>query len=157
MYDSRCGDAYKAVRFYRDKTAQHRDTLNESELPPIEEAASCKRLRERAVYWRTNARNHARVVRLEYADPPYPYYQIAVCETGGINGGRPLWTHHNSSYSGAYGFAHSTWAQFKFPGYPSPAAAATPRQQTRVAMRLVETFGGYSSWPACHRRLGLPG
>ena len=160
-YDSRCAQAWKAVRYYRDKTAQHRQELGASSLPPVEQNASCRRLRERAVYWR----NTARATRLalekwrrdEYADPPQPYLSIAICETGGINGGRPLWTHHNSVYSGAYGFAHSTWEQFKYPGYPSPAARATPRQQTRVAMRLVARFGGYSSWPACHRRLGLPG
>jgi hypothetical protein len=157
LYDARCAVAWQAVRFYRAKTAAHRHTLKVSGLPALEQNASCKRLRERARYWRLNAKAHARVVRLEYADPPYPYYQIAVCETGGINGGRPLWTHHNGTYSGAYGFAHSTWAYYRYPGYPARAADATPRQQTRVAMRLVATFGGYSSWPACHVRLGLPG
>jgi hypothetical protein len=156
-YDSRCAVAWQAVRFYRGKVAQHRDTLGVSGLPPVEENASCMRLRDRAGYWRGNAYRHGQLVKLEWADPPYPYYQIAVCETGGINGGRPLWTHHNGQYSGAYGFAHSTWSSFRYPGYPYVASQATPRQQTRVAMRLVARYGGYSSWPACHRRLGLPG
>lgn len=61
-YDNRCAVAWKAVRFYRAKTAAHRHTLRLSGLPPVEENASCRRLRERAVYWRTNARNHANVV-----------------------------------------------------------------------------------------------
>lgn len=83
--------------------------------------------------------------------------RLAICETGGINGGQPLWTHHNSVYSGALGFAHSTWTQFKPDGYPQYAAQATPGQQLTVGRILVARFGGYSPWPACHRRLGLPG
>lgn len=151
-----CGDARQAVTFYREKTAGWRHRLNVSGVPPLERNPSCARTLDRAVYWRNNAKTHRRVWQREWADPPYPYYQIAVCETGGINGGRPLWSHHNGSYAGAYGFAHSTWTAYRYPGYPLTASAATPRQQTRVAMRLVATFGGYSSWPACHRRLGLP-
>lgn len=84
-------------------------------------------------------------------------YALAVCETGGINHGLPLWTHNNSVYSGALGFAHSTWTQFRSPGYPREAYRATPGQQMAVGRRLVERYGGYSSWPACHVRLGLPG
>jgi hypothetical protein len=61
-YRADCGIAWKAVRFYRDKTAQHREKLSASELPPVEENASCRRLRERARYWRLNARTHAKVV-----------------------------------------------------------------------------------------------
>lgn len=85
--------------------------------------------------------------------------RLARCETGGINHGRPLWTHHNGTYTGALGFAHSTWRIYKRYVRPIPraryASQATPRQQLAVGLVLIETFGGYSSWPACHRRLGL--
>jgi len=86
-------------------------------------------------------------------------HRLAVCETGGINGGRPLWTHHNGTYTGALGFAHSTWRAYKRYVRPVPraeyAAQASPREQYAVGLVLVETFHGYSSWPACHRRLGI--
>lgn len=82
-------------------------------------------------------------------------WRIAVCETGGINGGVPLWTHHNSVYSGALGFVHSTWSYYAPARFPRPAAAASPAQQLYVGQILVYTFGGYSSWPACSVRLGL--
>ena len=164
-FDSRCAIAYRAVRFYRDKTARHRAFLGATGLPPIEEKASCRRLRERAVYWRTTARTHARRVALEWADPPQPYYAIAACETGGKPGqhGRPDWDHRARSehagldYEGAYGFLETTWDGYKPRGFPAAAWQATPRQQYIVARILVARFGGYSPWPACHRRLGLPG
>ncbi len=110
---------------------------------------------------------HTRPVLIRLADVTWNdprvrnLHRIAVCETGGINGGRPLWTHHNSVYTGALGFAHSTWRAYKRHVRPVPkaryAAQATPRQQYAVGLVLVETFHGYSSWPACHRRLGLSG
>lgn len=80
---------------------------------------------------------------------------LARCETGGINGGEPLWTHYNSTYAGALGFAHSTWEQFAPASFPRPASRATAEQQLYVGQILVNTFGGYSSWPACSVRLGL--
>lgn len=89
-------------------------------------------------------------------------YRLAVCETGGINGGRPLWTHHNSLYVGALGFARSTWEQYRHRVKPLPAAApergdflATPGQQYAVGRELVKEFNGFSSWPSCSIRLGL--
>lgn len=157
MYDTRCANAYHGVRWYRARYDTLRRELGRTLAPPIEQAMNCRRLRERADHWRAAVRANQRVLAREWADPPEPYLSIAKCETGYLAGGRPNWRHHNSTYSGAYGFAHSTWAYYKYPGYPARAADASPRQQTRVAMRLVATFGGYSSWPACHRRLGLSG
>lgn len=84
---------------------------------------------------------------------------LARCETG--YGGAPNWRHHNSTYSGALGFAHSTWSYYKRFVRPVPRARyardASVAEQLAVGRVLVRTFGGYSSWPACHRRLGLPG
>lgn len=82
---------------------------------------------------------------------------IARCETGGINGGRPLWTHRNSTYAGALGFLHATWRQFRVyvrPLPPSEAWRASPKEQLAVGRELVRRFG-WSPWPTCSRRLGL--
>ena len=85
--------------------------------------------------------------------------RIARCETGYMAGGKPNWRHHNSTYTGALGFAHSTWSYYRRFVRPMPRARyardASPREQLAVGLVLIETFGGYSSWPACHRRLGL--
>lgn len=158
VFYERCPGAQRAITYYRRAYTWQRAQMNLTGAVP-RRWYDCTVTLRRAVEWRGKFRL-ARTARFkwlrdEYADPPEPLLSIAKCETGGINGGRPLWTHHNGSYSGAYGFAHSTWAQFKEPEFPSPAAAATPRQQTVVAQKLVARFGGYSSWPACHRRLGL--
>ena len=50
-YDSKCGDAYQAVRWYRDRYNTHRTTLGYSLAPKLEQAMSCERTRERASYW----------------------------------------------------------------------------------------------------------
>jgi hypothetical protein len=84
--------------------------------------------------------------------------RLARCETGYLSGRRINWRHHNSTYSGGLGFAHSTWTQFRVEVRPLPprvAAHATALQQLAVGRALVRRFGGYSSWPACHRRLGI--
>jgi len=85
--------------------------------------------------------------------------RLAKCETGGINRGKPLWTHHNSTYTGALGFAHSTWRHYKHYVRPTPraryAAQASPAEQLAVGRVLVRFWPNYSSWPACSRRLGL--
>lgn len=90
--------------------------------------------------------------------------RIARCETGGINDGRPLWTHRARSehagldYEGALGFLETTWDRFRWQVKPRPPDAAwkaTPAEQLAVARVLVRTFRGYSSWPACSRRMGL--
>lgn len=156
-----CRDARHAIVWYRARYDEHRAVMGASLAPRLERGMGCRRARVRAAYWvraaRVNREAVAEWVRREYAYPPEPLLSIARCETGGINGGEPLWTHYNSTYEGAFGFAHGTWDQFKPAGYPDSAAQATPRQQTVVAQILVDTFGGYSPWPACHVRLGLAG
>lgn len=91
-------------------------------------------------------------------------YRLAVCETGGINDGRPLWTHsargpRGHRYEGALGFLDDTWRTRRHKVRPLPPAHAydaTPAQQYAVGRILVAEFGNYSSWPSCHRKLGLP-
>lgn len=89
--------------------------------------------------------------------------KIARCETGGIPGqnGRPKWNHRARSehrgldYEGALGLLETTWDQYRYKGMPRAAYNATPAQQLKVGARLVRVFRGYSSWPACSKRLGL--
>lgn len=84
--------------------------------------------------------------------------RIASCETG--YGGPPNWRHHNGIYTGGLGFAHSTWTYYRRFVRPMPteryARDASPAEQLAVGRVLVRIFGGYSSWPTCGRRLGLP-
>lgn len=70
---------------------------------------------------------------------PDKWRRIAVCETG-LN-----WRHHNSSYQGAFGFATSSWDQFKPRGYPADADQATPWQQYQVALAIYRRYG-LSGW-----------
>ncbi|GIV03700.1 MAG: hypothetical protein KatS3mg015_2530 [Fimbriimonadales bacterium] len=84
--------------------------------------------------------------------------RIARCETGYLPGGRPNWRHRNSTYVGALGFAWTTWRYYRQRVRPLPPAdgsQATRAEQLAVGRALVREFGGYSPWPACHRRLGL--
>lgn len=116
----------------------------------------------------TTAATHGRIVErttghnASWANPVNRnLLRLARCETGYLTGGRPNWRHHNGTYTGGLGFAHSTWTIYKQHVRPVPraryAAHATVAEQLAVGRVLVRTFGGYSSWPACHRRLGLPG
>lgn len=85
-------------------------------------------------------------------------YRLARCETGYLPGGRINWRHSNSTYVGALGFAWSTWLHYRHRVRPTPprdGARATPAEQYAVGRALVREFHGYSSWPACHRRLGI--
>lgn len=108
---------------------------------------------------RERVRFHTRRIHaIEWAEPPYPFAQIARCEQRSLSGLHGVnWAAYSQSYEGAYGFLHETWDRYAPAWMPSGAHLATPRQQTIVARILVSTFNGYSSWPACHRRLGLPG
>jgi hypothetical protein len=90
----------------------------------------------------------------DWARPPEPYLSIARCEQRGNGPWGVTWNAYSSSYEGGYGFAHSTWRQFRYPWMPQSASTASPREQTLVAMRLHARFG-WTPWPACHIRLGL--
>jgi hypothetical protein len=84
--------------------------------------------------------------------------RLARCETGYLSGRRINWRHSNSTYAGGLGFAHGTWAHYRHHVRPLPpryAWMASPAEQLAVGRALVRTFGNYSSWPACSRRLGL--
>jgi hypothetical protein len=170
---STCPSARLALRYYRARYAQWRHKTGAGKESVVAPTSACPRYLARL--WRAKARAARKAYRRWWARTPKlagetwrdvrldaplnrNLWRIAVCETGGINGGRPLWTHHNSVYSGALGFAHSTWEHWRHYVRPLPppiAAHASPAEQLAVGRALVRSFGGYSSWPACHRRLGL--
>jgi hypothetical protein len=70
---------------------------------------------------------------------PDKWRRIGICETQ-LN-----WQHYNSSYEGAFGFATSSWRQFKNPGYPDHANQASPWQQYQVALNIYRRYG-FSGW-----------
>lgn len=101
-----------------------------------------------------------RMAEVRWANPDVRrLVRIARCETGYLAGRRVNWRHHNSTYSGGLGFAWSTWSHYKRHVRPEPRARyardATVRQQLAVGLVLRRVFHGWSSWPACSRRLGL--
>jgi len=156
-YDAQCGDSWTAVRFYRAKTAAHRATLRLSGLPAVEENASCRRLRERARYWRQTAATHGRVVierrHYHYAWRdwlPAKWQRVGACETG--YGKRPgRWDWNSGTYQGAFGFYHGSWDAFapradrKSGLFLREAYRATPRQQYEVALAIWRAYG-FSGW-----------
>lgn len=52
FYSQRCGPAWNAVRWYRARYNTHRHVMHQSLAPRLETGMNCKRLRERAAYWR---------------------------------------------------------------------------------------------------------
>lgn len=77
---------------------------------------------------------------------PKVWWAIGECETG-------LNVHHSTTdYVGAFGFARSTWAEFRRPTdrhdphtYPADATTASLWQQWRVAVRVWRRYG-FSGW-----------
>jgi hypothetical protein len=76
---------------------------------------------------------------------PRGWQNIGACETG--YGKRPgNWKHNNSSYSGAFGFAHSSWTAFKpVARWPDRAYLASPWQQYQTALAIYRRYG-LSGW-----------
>ncbi|MDN5920698.1 MAG: transglycosylase family protein, partial [Pseudonocardia sp.] len=50
----------------------------------------------------------------------------------------------------------ATWSDFGGTEYAPRADQATKEQQIAIASKVRDARGGYSSWPACSSRLGLP-
>jgi resuscitation-promoting factor RpfB len=76
---------------------------------------------------------------------------LAQCESGGnwsINTG--------NGYYGGLQFSASTWRSVGGTQYAPLPHQATREQQIAAAIVLRDRTGGYSSWPACSRKLGLP-
>ena len=83
-----------------------------------------------------------------YASGSTVWDSLAQCESGGnwaINTG--------NGYYGGLQFDLSTWAAYGGAGRPDQASRET---QIAIASRVRDARGGYGSWPACARSLGLP-
>jgi resuscitation-promoting factor RpfB len=78
--------------------------------------------------------------------------RLAACEAGGN------W--HADTGNGYYGgvqFDGRTWRAFGGAQYAPTASQASREEQIAVAQKVRDSRGGYSAWPACSRKLGLPG
>lgn len=89
-------------------------------------------------------------VARERANVPAGVWKLlAECESGAD------WRYNGpSGHDGAFQFHPSTWAAHRLSGYPRFAWQATPRQQVRVARRVLAAQG-WAAWPTCSRKLGL--
>lgn len=77
--------------------------------------------------------------------------RLAQCESGGnwaINTG--------NGYYGGLQFNAGTWRAVGGTDYAPLPHQATREQQIAAATVLRDSRGGYGSWPACARKLGLP-
>ena len=73
---------------------------------------------------------------------------LAKCEAGGN------WaTNTGNGYYGGLQFNIGTWQSYGGTGLPSNNSR---EQQIRIAEKVRAATGGYGSWPACSRGLGLP-
>jgi uncharacterized protein YabE (DUF348 family) len=99
-----------------------------------------------------------KVVRVGTKEPPQPvisdgevWDQLAQCESGGdwaINTG--------NGYYGGVQFDKSTWDSNGGGQYAAYPHEATREQQIAIATKVRDARGGYSAWPACSAKLGLP-
>jgi hypothetical protein len=76
---------------------------------------------------------------------PDKWQRIGACETG--YGRRPgRWDWNSGTYQGAFGFAVSSWDQFKpVSWWPNEAYLASPWQQYQVALAIYRRYG-LSGW-----------
>ena len=143
--------------FYRAKTWSYQKELGENPLStnhPERKKNACGYKRFVVASWRGLAaaykkevakHNHYMWYHYAWQDwLPDKWARIGACETGyGKKPGR--WTWNSGAYQGAFGFATSTWDQYKPSGAPSEAYLATPRQQYQAAEN-VKNAVGYGAW-----------
>jgi hypothetical protein len=82
---------------------------------------------------------------------PGAWDALARCEAGGnwaINSG--------NGYYGGLQFDRQTWLAYDGDQYAPLPHQAGRDEQIAVASRVRDDRGGYGSWPACARKLGLP-
>ncbi|MEK6442197.1 apiosidase-like domain-containing protein [Pseudonocardia sp. T1-2H] len=94
--------------------------------------------------------NHSRPAR-PAAPAPGSWDTLATCESSGnwaINTG--------NGYYGGLQFDSGTWSDFGGTEFAARADQATKEEQIAVATRVRDARGGYGSWPACAKKLGLP-
>ncbi|MCO1658961.1 transglycosylase family protein [Pseudonocardia humida] len=61
-----------------------------------------------------------------------------------------------NGYYGGLQFDARTWKAYGGDAYAPLPHQASPEEQMAVAGKVVDDRGGYGSWPACARKLGLP-
>jgi len=77
--------------------------------------------------------------------------RLAECESGGnwaINTG--------NGYYGGLQFNKGTWDAYGGDAYAAYPHEASREQQITIATKLRDANGGYSAWPHCSQKLGLP-
>jgi uncharacterized protein YabE (DUF348 family) len=99
-----------------------------------------------------------KVIRVGTKRPPQPvisdgevWDRLAHCEATGnwaINTG--------NGYYGGLQFNKSTWDSNGGGEYAEYPHQATREQQIAIATKVRDDRGGYSAWPGCARKLGLP-
>ena len=94
---------------------------------------------------RSVRRSRSRGVRL-----PRVLRRIAECESGGN------WSSTVGSFDGGIQFQDSTWDAYGGEQYAPTADQATREQQIAIATKVRDARGGYSAWPGCAKKLGLP-
>jgi hypothetical protein len=71
---------------------------------------------------------------------PAKHARVIQCET------HTTWTWNSGTYQGAYGFAVSSWDQFKpVAWWPKEAYEASPWQQYQTALAIYRRYG-WSGW-----------
>ena len=82
---------------------------------------------------------------------PGVWDQLAKCEAGGN------WsTNSGNGYYGGLQFDRQTWVAYGGDDYAPLPHQAGRDEQIAVASKMRDDRGGYGSWPACARKLGLP-
>ncbi|HVK20769.1 MAG TPA: transglycosylase family protein [Actinokineospora sp.] len=99
-----------------------------------------------------------KIVKIGTKKPPQPvisdgavWDRLAHCEATGnwaINTG--------NGYYGGLQFNKSTWDSNGGGAYAAYPHQATREQQIAIATKVRDARGGYSAWPGCARKLGLP-
>ena len=150
----KCKSAEGGIVYYRSKVWKYQDKLGQGRNTtnyPERKHGACAYKRYAARNWREVARRY----KINYDRYLYQYawwlwlpdkwQRIGACETG--YGKKPgNWKWNSGTYQGAFGFAVSTWDQYKPSGAPSEAYLATPRQQYQTALNVVAGTGGLSGW-----------
>lgn len=147
-----CKPVQKALRFYTARW-QYWTKMRGAEANKSARIGNCPRylLKIRVQKARAAHAAYERWVKDEWnwqAWLPAKWQRIARCETGyhgGTGPGGSRWDWNSGPYQGAFGFAVSTWDQFKPPGAPSEAYWATPREQYECALNVYYRFG-YGAW-----------
>ncbi|MEU6696884.1 transglycosylase family protein [Pseudonocardia sp. NPDC046786] len=83
--------------------------------------------------------------------PDLTWDRLAQCESSGD------WSiSTGNGYYGGLQFDRPTWTEFGGTAHAPTADGATREQQIEIATKVRDARGGYGSWPACARKLGLP-